>query len=131
MSLNIYITVLKRKTSLDVILKHKTPSSFSGLITARAEINSTRALPVIARAWLRHCLGVSAPLQQSSITSNAGLRLTTWLSILQRPKSWLSTEPDVGVHPTWLPPLSKEQKGYSLLGSSESSSILSFQWRST
>src|SRR6218665_1392408 len=55
MSLKIYITVLKRKTSLDVILKHKTPSSFSGLITARAEINSTRALPVIARAWLRHC----------------------------------------------------------------------------
>src|SRR6218665_640531 len=55
MSLKIYITVLKRKTSLDVILKHKTPSSFSVLITARAEINSTRALPVIARAWLCHC----------------------------------------------------------------------------
>src|SRR6218665_2899534 len=55
MSLKIYITVLKRKTSLDVILKHKTPSSFSGLATARAEINSSRALPVIARAWLRHC----------------------------------------------------------------------------
>src|SRR6218665_1334200 len=54
MSLKIYITILKRKTSLDVILKHKTPSSFSGLITARAEINSTLALPVIARAWLRH-----------------------------------------------------------------------------
>jgi len=44
--LKIYSTVLKRKTSLDVILKHKTPSSFSGLVTARAEINSTRALPV-------------------------------------------------------------------------------------
>src|SRR6218665_2314856 len=56
MSLKIYITVLKRKTSLDVILKNKTPSSFSVLITARAEINSTRALPVIARAWLRHWL---------------------------------------------------------------------------
>src|SRR6218665_1171286 len=37
------------------MLKHKTPSSFSGLATARAEINPTRALPVIARAWLRHC----------------------------------------------------------------------------
>src|SRR6218665_2464492 len=36
------------------MLKHKTPSSFSGLATARAEINPTRALPVIARAWLRH-----------------------------------------------------------------------------
>src|SRR6218665_2406519 len=56
MSLKIYITILKRKTSLDVILKHKTPCSFSGRITARAEINSTPALPVIARAWLRHWL---------------------------------------------------------------------------
>src|SRR6218665_2301455 len=37
------------------MLKHKTPSSFSGLATARAEINPTRALPVIARVWLRHC----------------------------------------------------------------------------
>src|SRR6218665_1234433 len=64
-------------------------------------------------------LEASAPLQQSSITSNAGLRLTTWLSILQRPKSWLSTEPDEGVHPTWLPPLLKEQKGHSPLGSSQ------------
>src|SRR6218665_1691220 len=76
-------------------------------------------------------LGVSAPLQQSSMTSNTGLRLTTWLSILQIPNSWFSPEPDVGVHLTWLPPLSKEQKGYSPLGSLESSSILSFQWRST
>jgi len=34
--------------------KHKTSCSFSGLAKARLEINSTRALPVIARAWLRH-----------------------------------------------------------------------------
>ena len=37
------------------MLKHKTSRSFSGLTTARVEINSTWALPVIARAWLRHC----------------------------------------------------------------------------
>src|SRR6218665_2735384 len=35
------------------MLKHKTPSSFSGLTTARAEINPTRALPVIARVLFR------------------------------------------------------------------------------
>src|SRR6218665_1062964 len=48
LSLKIYISVLKRKTSLGLMLKHETS-------TARVEINSTRALPVIARAWLRHC----------------------------------------------------------------------------
>jgi len=37
------------------MLKHETSCSFSGLATAWVEINSTRALPVIARAWLRHC----------------------------------------------------------------------------
>jgi len=56
LSLKIYISVLKRKTSLGLMLKHKTSCSFSLLATARVEINSTRALPVIARAWLRHCL---------------------------------------------------------------------------
>src|SRR6218665_1520096 len=94
--------------------------------TSRTSLPSLQTTPTCSWA-----LEASAPLQQSSITSNAGLRLTIWLSIPQRPKSWLSTEPDVGVHPTWLPPLLKEQKGYSPLGSSESSSILSFQWRST
>ena len=54
MSLKIYISVLKRKTSLGLMLKHKTSCSFSGLATARVEINSTPALRVIARAWLRH-----------------------------------------------------------------------------
>src|SRR6218665_2391295 len=76
MSLKIYITILKRKTSLDVILKHKTPSSFSGLITARAEINSTRALPVIARAWLRHCLD-STQIQRLQLIQNSLARAVT------------------------------------------------------
>jgi len=31
------------------MLKHKTSCSFSGLATTRVEINSTRALPLIAR----------------------------------------------------------------------------------
>src|SRR6218665_1825742 len=52
---NLHYSFKTKNISLDVILKHKTPSSFSGLVTARAEINSTRVLPVIARAWLRHC----------------------------------------------------------------------------
>src|SRR6218665_3580056 len=47
LSLKFFISVLKRKTSLGLMLKHETS-------TARVEINSTRALPVIARAWLRH-----------------------------------------------------------------------------
>jgi len=36
------------------MFKHKISCSFSGLATARVEIKSTRVLPVIARAWLRH-----------------------------------------------------------------------------
>src|SRR6218665_112606 len=57
------------------MLKHKTPSSFSGLATARAEINPTRALPVIARAWLRHWSPHAGDLLNALPITACGLRL--------------------------------------------------------
>src|SRR6218665_541352 len=50
--LKTYIAILNIKKSLGLILKNKRSCSFS----TRAEINSSRALPVIARVWLRHWL---------------------------------------------------------------------------
>src|SRR6218665_1872571 len=100
MSLKIYITVLKRKTSLDVIFKNKTSSSFSGLITARAEINSTRALPVIARAWLRHCTYGTTATRYEPMTA---AYKETDVTIRIRSNRYYSAEYRIAVNPTIRP----------------------------
>src|SRR6218665_2411295 len=59
--LKTYIAILNIKKSLGLILKNKRSCSFS----TRAEINSSRALPVIARVWLRHCVGFTDVYSES------------------------------------------------------------------